>query len=88
TDRYDALQISLARRLSNGLTLNAQYSRSRSVGNTSGSNEARTAAQPFGGKPRPSGDINNYEADRGSNNFDIRDTFNLSAVYDLPIGRG
>lgn len=88
TDRYDALQISLARRLNVGLTLNAQYTLSKSFGNTSGSNEARTAAQPFGGKPRPSGDINNYEADRGANSFDVRNTFNLSAVYDLPVGRG
>lgn len=88
TDRYDALQISLARRISSGLTLNAQYTLSKSFGNTSGSNEARTAAQPVGGKPRPSGDINNYEADRGANSFDVRNTFNLSAVYDLPIGRG
>jgi len=88
TDKYDALQISVARRLNVGLTLNAQYTVSKSFGNSSGSNEARTAAEPVGGIPRPSGDVNNYEADRGSNNFDVRSTFNLSAVYDLPIGRG
>lgn len=88
SDRYDALQVSLARRLSVGLTLNAQYTLSKSFGNTSGSNEARTAAEPFGGDVRASGDINNYEADRGANNFDVRNTFNASAVYDLPIGEG
>lgn len=88
TDKYDALQISLARRLSVGLTLNAQFTLSKSFGNTSGSNEARTAAQPFGGEVRKSGDYNNYEADRGANNFDVRNTFNLSAVYDLPVGKG
>ncbi|MEO8649118.1 MAG: carboxypeptidase regulatory-like domain-containing protein, partial [Acidobacteriota bacterium] len=88
SDRYDALQFSLARRLSVGVTLNAQYTRSKSYGNTSGSNEARTAAEPFGGTARASGDINNYEADRGSNSFDVRNTFNFSAVYDLPIGKG
>ena len=88
TDSYNALQISLARRLSSGLTLNAQYSFAKSFGNTSGSNEARTAAQPVGGEVRPSGDYNNYEADRGANNFDVRHTFNLSAIYDLPIGKG
>ncbi len=37
---------------------------------------------------RESGDINNYEADRGYNNFDVRHTFNLSALYSLPFGRG
>jgi hypothetical protein len=87
-DRYDALQMSLGRRFSRGLTLNSQYSFAKSLGTTSGSNEARTAAQPFGGTPRSTGDVNNYAADRGSNNFDVRHTFNLSAVYDLPIGSG
>jgi len=86
SDSYNALQLTLARRLGAGLTLNSQYTFSKSFGNTSGSNEARTAAEPFGGSPRPSGDVNNYEADRGYNNFDVRHTFNLSAVYDLPIG--
>ena len=88
TDSYNALQVALSRRIGNGLTLNSQYTFSKSFGNTSGSNEARTAAEPFGGEVRPSGDFNNYEADRGYNNFDVRHTFNLSAVYDLPIGRG
>src|SRR5205085_3897693 len=39
--------------------------------------EARTAAE-----------INNFEADRGRNNFDVRHTFNVSALYDLPVGQG
>jgi hypothetical protein len=88
TDSYNALQLTLSRRLGAGLTLNSQYTFSKSFGNTSGSNEARTAAEPFGGSVRPSGDSNNYEADRGYNNFDVRHTFNLSAVYDLPLGKG
>ncbi|MDQ2936132.1 MAG: TonB-dependent receptor [Acidobacteriota bacterium] len=88
TDSYNALQMTLSRRISNGLTLNSQYTFSKSFGNTSGSNEARTAAKPFGGAVRASGDYNNYEADRGYNNFDVRHTFNLSAVYDLPMGKG
>jgi len=88
SDSYNALQFTLARRMGNGVTLNSQYTFSKSFGNTSGSNEARTAAQPFGGAVRPSGDFNNYDADRGYNNFDVRHTFNLSAVYDLPVGKG
>ncbi|HEY0427455.1 MAG TPA: carboxypeptidase regulatory-like domain-containing protein [Pyrinomonadaceae bacterium] len=86
-DQYDALQITIARRTSDGLTLNAQYTLGKSFGLTSGSNEARTASQPVGGEIRPSGDQNNYEADRGRNNFDVRHNFNLSAVYDLPFGK-
>ena len=87
-DRYDALQVTLSRRISNGLTLNAQYTFGKSFGLTSGSNEARTASQPVGGAIRPSGDQNNYEADRSYNSFDVRHNFNLSAVYDLPFGKG
>ena len=55
---------------------------------TSGSNEARTAAQPFGGVNGDSKDANNYDADLGYNNFDVRHTYNISAVYDLPFGKG
>ncbi len=88
TDSYRALQVALARRISSGVTLNSQYTFSRSYGMTSGSNESRTAAQPFGGAVRPSGDTNNYAADLGYNSFDVRHTFNFSAVYDLPFGKG
>ena len=87
SDNYNAFQFTLARRFSSGLTLNSQYSLSRSFGNTSGSNEARTAAQPFGGN-NGNADPNNYEADRNYNNFDVRHTLNISAVYDLPFGKG
>ena len=88
TDNYRSLQAALARRIGTGLTLNSQYTFSRSFGITSGSNEARTAAQPFGATPRPSGDTNNYAADLSYNSFDVRHTFNFSAVYDLPFGNG
>ena len=76
-DSYNALQMTLARRLTSGLTLNSQYTFSRSFGNTAGSNEARTSAIP-----------DNFEADRGYNNFDVRHTFNVSALYKLPFGKG
>jgi hypothetical protein len=76
-DSYNALQMTLARRITSGLTLNSQYTFSRSFGNTAGSNEARTAAIP---------DV--FEADRGYNNFDVRHTFNFSALYKLPFGKG
>jgi len=80
-DAYRALQMSLSRRLSSGLTLNSQYTFSRSFGNTSGSNEARTAANNARA-------LNEFDYDNGYNNFDVRHTFNLSALYDLPFGKG
>jgi hypothetical protein len=80
-DTYRALQMSLVRRFSTGLTLNSQYTFSRSFGNTSGSNEARTAANNARA-------LNEFDYDNGYNNFDVRHTFNLSALYDLPFGGG
>jgi hypothetical protein len=80
-DSYKALQMSLSRRFNTGVTLNAQYSFSRSFGNTSGSNEARTAANNARA-------LSDFDYDNGYNNFDVRHTFNLSALYDLPFGAG
>ena len=76
-DRYNALQFSLQRSYNTGLTMNMQYTFGKSEGLTAGSNEART-----------SGQLDNFEADRGRNNFDIRHTFNVSGIYELPFGKG
>jgi hypothetical protein len=81
SDSYNALQTQLSRRFGTGLTMNAQYTFGKSEGTTAGSNEARTAANNAVA-------VEDWEYDRGVNNFDVRHTFNLSAVYDLPVGRG
>ncbi|MET0626161.1 MAG: carboxypeptidase regulatory-like domain-containing protein [Pyrinomonadaceae bacterium] len=81
SDSYNALQTQLSRRFGTGLTMNAQYTFGKSYGTTAGSNEARTAANN-------ARTIEEWEYDRSVNNFDVRHTFNLSAVYDLPVGRG
>jgi Carboxypeptidase regulatory-like domain/TonB dependent receptor len=81
SDSYNALQTQLSRRFGMGLTMNAQYTFGKSTGTTAGSNEARTAANNAVA-------LSDWEYDRGVNNFDVRHTFNLSAVYDLPVGRG
>ncbi|MGH9819681.1 MAG: hypothetical protein ACRD43_05880, partial [Pyrinomonadaceae bacterium] len=75
-DSYNALQVSAQRSYRTGLTMNVQYTFGKSVGTSAGSNEARTSA-----------DLDNFEADRGRNNFDIRHNFNLSALYELPFGK-
>ncbi len=80
-DTYKALQLSLTRRFNTGVTLNSQYTFASSVGNTTGSNEARTAANNARA-------LSEFAYDLGSNNFDVRHTFNFSAVYDLPFGKG
>ena len=64
-----------------GLTLNAQYTFARSYGNSAGSNEAQTV----GNNAR---DLADFDYDNGYNRFDVRHTYNVSAVYALPIGKG
>jgi hypothetical protein len=81
SDSYHALQMTLARRFNTGLTLNAQYTMGRSIGNTAGSNEARTAANNARA-------LREFDYDRSYNNFDVRHTFNFSALYLLPVGSG
>ena len=76
-DTYNAMQLSLSRRASRGLSMNAQYALGSSKGNTGGSNEATTV----GNNARALGD---FDYDDGYNNFDVRHTFNLSLLYTFP----
>jgi len=80
-DSYNAMQLSLTRPSIHGLTLNAQYTLSKSFGNSAGSNEAQTV----GNNARAIGD---FDYDDGYNRFDVRHTYNVSAVYALPVGAG
>ena len=80
-DNYNALQLGLSRRSASGLSTNAQYTFSRSFGNTSGSNEALTAGNAAQTLPE-------FDYDTGYNAFDVRHTFNFSALYSLPFGTG
>jgi hypothetical protein len=76
-DSYNAMQLALTRRSGNGVALNAQYTLAYSKGTTGGSNEAATA----GNNARA---ISDWEYDYGYNNFDVRHTFNFSALYQVP----
>lgn len=77
TDHYDSLQTTFQRRYARGLTLGASYTWGHSLGNSGGSNEAQTAVDPW-----------NFEADRGNNAFDVRHSANVTALYELPFGKG
>ncbi len=77
TSNYNALQSTLNRRFAKGFTLGASYTWAHDLGNTGGSNEARTAANNY-----------SFAADRGNNNFDVRHSFNASMLYELPYGKG
>jgi Carboxypeptidase regulatory-like domain/TonB dependent receptor-like, beta-barrel len=80
-DSYNALQLSVVRRSSKGLTMNSQYTLGRSYGNSAGSNEAVTAANN-------ARTLAEFDSEEGYNNFDIRHNFNTSVVYALPVGHG
>jgi hypothetical protein len=77
TSNYNALQTQIVRRSDRGLTISAQYTWAHDLGTSGGSNEALTSGNPF-----------DYNYDYGNNNFDVRHTFNLSFLYELPFGRG
>jgi hypothetical protein len=77
TDHYDSMQTTLNRRFATGLSVAAQYTWGHSIGDTAGSNEANTAGNPY-----------DFGADRGNNNFDIRQSFNFTTLYQLPFGHG
>jgi hypothetical protein len=74
-DHFDGLQVLLNRRFSRGLTMGSQYMWSHSLGNSDGSKDARTSA-------------NNYSqsSEYGDNISDVRQSFNFSALYELPYG--
>lgn len=77
TDNYNSMQTTLNRRFNKGLTLGAQWTWGHSIGNSAGSNEANTAHNPY-----------NFAMDRGNNAFDVRHSANVTAMYELPFGRG
>jgi hypothetical protein len=79
-DSYNAMQLALTRRSSQGLTLNAQYTLGESRGITGGSNEAQTNACNARA-------LDEFDCDEGYNTFDVRHTFNFSALYALPFAR-
>ncbi len=81
SDSYNALQLGLSRRSANGFSVNAQYTLSRSFGNTSGSNEALTAANN-------ARTLDQFDYDLGYNSFDVRQNFNASVLYSIPYGSG
>jgi hypothetical protein len=77
TDMYNALQSTLERRFSHGLSMGVQYTWAKELGTSSGSNEATTAQNPY-----------DFRTEYGRGTFDIRHTVNGTALYNLPFGRG
>jgi hypothetical protein len=86
---YNALQITLSKRYSNGLQLLADYTWSKSIDNSSiyDTNVAWLGNYgPNSGWALP--DPNRAYLERALSTFDIPSQLKLSYTYDLPIGRG
>lgn len=76
-DNFNGLQILLNRRFSRGFTLGSQYMWSHSIGNSNGSKDARTSSNNY-----------DFSSEHGDNISDVRQSFNISALYELPYGTG
>ncbi|MEG9431629.1 TonB-dependent receptor [Terriglobus sp. ADX1] len=80
TDQYHSMQTTLQRRFSNGLSFGAQYTWAHELGTSSGSNEATTSQEPL--------QIYGAAPEYGRGTFDIRNSLNVSTLYELPVGKG
>jgi hypothetical protein len=77
TDNYNGLQIMLNRRFSRGLTLGSQYVWGHSIGNSDGSKDARSSSNNY-----------SFSTERADNISDVRQSFNVSVLYEVPYGTG
>jgi hypothetical protein len=77
---YEGLQVNLNRRFSSGFQAQVSYTFSKAIDNASG------AFGPNGGGP--ASQSFNVAADRGLANFDRRNNFRVSAIYDIPYHKG
>ncbi len=77
SSRFDALQVSLNRRASNGFTMGVQYMYSHGLSDFAGSGES--------GNPQ---NFLDFRSERASTDFDIRHTVTVNYLYELPFGKG
>ncbi len=80
---YNALQLKLEKRYSGGLSLLNSFTWSKALDNASQSLED----QGNGGRPSPQ-NFFNMAAEKGPSSYDQKFNNTLSAVYELPFGKG
>ncbi|HYW45682.1 MAG TPA: TonB-dependent receptor [Bryobacteraceae bacterium] len=76
-DNFNGLQVLFNRRFSRGFTLGSQYMWSHSIGDSNGSKDARTSSNNY-----------SFTSEHGDNISDVRQSFNASALYEVPYGAG
>jgi hypothetical protein len=79
---YNAIQIELRRRFSDGLSFGVNYTYAHS--NDDVSNDTRGAGTELVVPTDP----NNLDLDQGRSDFDVRHVFRGHFIWDLPFGRG
>jgi hypothetical protein len=79
---YDALNVSLEKRFSRGLTFKASYTWSRSIDDQSAS-ESNYTGNPVDGQWGPDRTL-----DRGQSSFNVPQAFVANWIYELPVGSG
>jgi hypothetical protein len=82
---YEALQLRLEKRFSNGLQFLATYVWSKSIDDDSNPGNAGGTGLGFAPKPL---DPNNLKLARSVSQYNIPQVFQFSYVYQLPLGRG
>jgi outer membrane receptor protein involved in Fe transport len=82
---YNALQASLRKRFSHGLSFLASYTYSHSIDDVSSFNITGSASQPVAGENDLAQDPYDLAAERGRSMFDMRHRFVLSYQWNLPF---
>ena len=77
-NNFNALQVSMQRRFTNGLLLQANYMWSHGIADASDGSGTGISFQDMGCRA----------CDRSSTDIDVRHNFTMNAVYQLPFGRG
>jgi len=81
---FNALQLTLEKRYSNGLQLSANYTWSKSIDDSSTYDDNVTWLGSFTSLQDP----NKPWLERSLSTFDIPQSFKLNYTYDLPVGKG
>jgi Carboxypeptidase regulatory-like domain/TonB dependent receptor len=79
---YNALQVSVEKRMNHGLSFLGAYTYGKSLDDSAGGNSSTGESRINIQNPQ------NLRADYGLSNFDIRQRFTLSTVYQVPFGHG